>query len=94
VSPIIGGRAVKGPTAKIMSELGIPVDITGIAAYYGDIIDGLVIDTQDAAYKAEIEKMGIKVTITNTLMNDLADKIRLAEAVIRFCDQIASANYS
>ena len=94
VSPIIGGRAVKGPTAKIMSELGIPVDATGIAAYYRDIIDGLVIDTQDAAHKAEIEKMGVKVTIANTLMNDLADKVRLAEGVIRFCDQIATANYS
>ena len=47
VSPIIGGQAVKGPTAKIMSELGTPVTNVSIAAHYRGLIDGLIVDTVD-----------------------------------------------
>ena len=48
VSPIIGGRAVKGPTAKMMQELGLSVDVRTVAAHYGDMLIGYVIDTADA----------------------------------------------
>src|SRR3546814_8111282 len=48
VSPIVGGKAVKGPTAKLMAELGVPVDNAAIAAHYHGVIDGLLIDTTDA----------------------------------------------
>ena len=48
VSPIIGGKAIKGPAAKIMQELGNDVSVLSIAAHYQDLIDGLVIDIQDA----------------------------------------------
>ncbi len=48
VTPIVGGKALKGPTAKIMAELGIAPDARSIASHYGDLIDGFVLDTQDA----------------------------------------------
>ena len=48
VSPIVGGRAVKGPTAKMMQELGLPVSAAAVAARYGDLLDGYVVDTADA----------------------------------------------
>lgn len=84
VSPIVAGKAIKGPTAKLMNELGISTGVTGIAEYYRDIVDGLVIDQQDAHCKAAIEGMGIQVAVTDTIMNDLADKKRLARFVIDF----------
>ena len=48
VSPIIGGRAVKGPTAKMMQELGMPPSAAAVAQRYGDLLDGYVLDTADA----------------------------------------------
>src|SRR5262249_28308196 len=54
VSPIIGGQAVKGPAAKIMDELGMTVSAAGVASFYGRLLDGLMIDTVDAALKDRI----------------------------------------
>jgi LPPG:FO 2-phospho-L-lactate transferase len=82
VSPIIGGQAVKGPAAKIMTELGMPVSPVGVAAFYGSLIDGMVIDTADAALAGEIE--GPEVLVTNTLMRSAEDKRRLAREVLEF----------
>lgn len=87
VSPIIGGQAVKGPTAKIMTELGIPVTTQSIAAHYRGLIDGLVIDAADANEAAGVD---IPVLATPTLMQDLADRKRLAGEVVAFADEIAS----
>jgi LPPG:FO 2-phospho-L-lactate transferase len=81
VSPIVGGQAVKGPTAKIMGELGLRADSAGIAAHYGGLVDGLVIDSSDAA---EAETLDLPVHITRTLMRDADDKRRLACAVLDF----------
>jgi len=68
VSPIVGGDAVKGPAAKIMRELGLSVDVTAIAAHYGDRVDGWVIDRQDAACAAALHDGGHAVCVTETLM--------------------------
>jgi LPPG:FO 2-phospho-L-lactate transferase len=84
VSPIIGGKAVKGPTAKLMEELGVPVDSDAIAAHYAGIIDGLVIDSGDAA------PAGISVMQTDTLMQSLADRVRVAEVALALGQSIAS----
>ena len=53
VTPLVGGRAVKGPTAKIMAELGVPRSAAAIASHYGDLIDGFVLDAADAALRAQ-----------------------------------------
>lgn len=87
VSPIIGGRAVKGPTAKIMAELGLAVNNRSIAAQYRGLIDGLVVDAADAA---DANGLDLPLLATRTLMEDLADRKRLAGEVIRFADAIAA----
>jgi len=86
VSPIIGGQAVKGPTAKMMSELGIAVTTQSIAAHYEGLIDGLLIDSTDTADAASVD---LPVIATNTLMRSLADRERLAHDVLAFCDTLA-----
>src|SRR5262249_48698662 len=87
VSPLMGGKAVKGPTAKIMAELGVAATAQAIAAHYRDLLDGLVIDESDAA---EAPRLGIPSEITSTLMRDLNDRQRLARDVLRFVDNIAA----
>jgi len=89
VSPIIGGQAVKGPTAKIMTELGIPVTIQSIAAHYRGLIDGLVIDTSDAQEEANLD---IPVLSTKILMQDQPDRERLAEEVMAFAGECKLRN--
>jgi LPPG:FO 2-phospho-L-lactate transferase len=87
VSPIIAGEAVKGPTAKIMRELGVEASCPSIARHYAGLIDGLIIDRQDAALAAE---MKLPVVITNTLMRTLEDKIALAGECLTFCSRLTS----
>jgi LPPG:FO 2-phospho-L-lactate transferase len=79
VSPIIGGQAVKGPTAKIMTELGFPVSAAAVARYYGDILDLYIADDAD---ENELSGLGIPVKVMNTLMLTLADRDALATAVL------------
>lgn len=86
VSPLIGGQAVKGPTAKIMNELGLTVTNQSIAAHYRGLIDALVIDTADATDR---EHFDMPVLVTRTMMRDLPDRERLAGGVLVFADSIA-----
>lgn len=81
VSPIVGGAAIKGPTAKIMGELGLPVSAASIAAYYGDLLDGFVIDSADAALAPRI---GTATRCAATVMRHDGDKSRLAAQVLEF----------
>ncbi len=79
VSPLIGGAAVKGPTAKIMAELGIESTPAAIAAHYAGLIDGLVVDSADADAASRIP---LPVFATPTLMKTLEDRVRLARFVL------------
>jgi len=79
VSPIIGGQAVKGPTAKMMAELGLPVDAAAVARHYGDILDVYVADETDAS---EVRGLGLPVTLARTLMLSLEDREALARVVL------------
>jgi LPPG:FO 2-phospho-L-lactate transferase len=79
VSPIIGGQAVKGPTAKMMAELGLPVDAATVARHYRDFLDVYVADEADAAAVAGLE---VPVVLTRSLMQGLADREALARAVL------------
>jgi len=81
VSPIIGGNAVKGPTAKIMRELGRVVNTQTILTHYRDLIDALVIDESDGRDTAGIST---PIMATRTKMETLADRIRLAREVITY----------
>jgi len=84
VSPIIGGKAIKGPAAKMFAELGIEPSALAVARHYRNILDGFVLDTVDSNWEGEIQKLNMKTLTTNTLMNNLEDKTRLAKDVLHF----------
>jgi len=83
VSPIVGGRAVKGPTAKMMQELGLAVSSASVAKRYRDLLTGYIVDQADA------EGIPGKVHIASTLMTTLAEKEALARTVLTFADSLA-----
>jgi LPPG:FO 2-phospho-L-lactate transferase len=82
VSPIIDGAPVKGPADKLMRGLGFEVSAFSVAELYSDFLDAFVLDVADSAEKDRIEKLGIEVEVTNTLMKSLKDKVELARAVL------------
>ena len=79
VSPIIAGQAVKGPTAKMMTELGMVPSSAAVAARYGDLLDTIILDSGDAA---EVDDIDCRVLLAPTLMKTLDDKIALARIVL------------
>ena len=84
VSPVIGGEAVKGPTAKILRELGIEAAASAVARGYADLIDVYVADTIDAATAAPI---GVRLVSAPILMTTIADRERLARLVLAAADE-------
>ena len=82
VSPIVGGRALKGPAAKMMAELGEEVSNAGVARRYAGLIDVLVIDESDAAEAPAVEALGIAAHVAPTIMTTDADKTALAREVL------------
>ena len=89
VSPIVGGRAIKGPTAKMMAELGIPGDAVSVARHYAGLIDGFVLDDVDADSAEAVRALGIETQVTGTVMTSLDDRIRLAREVLDFAEAVA-----
>jgi LPPG:FO 2-phospho-L-lactate transferase len=89
VTPIVGGQAIKGPAAKMLAELGHDVSALGVARYYKDWVDGFVLDAQDACLAREIESLGMKVRVADTMMRNDDDKRRLAAQVLEFVDELA-----
>jgi len=90
VSPIVGGRAIKGPTAKMMAELGLPSGAVEVARHYDGLIDGFVLDSCDAESADAVKALGLAVHVTGTVMQTLNDKTRLAREVLDFAQSIAS----
>jgi LPPG:FO 2-phospho-L-lactate transferase len=86
VSPIIGGQAVKGPTAKMMTELGMSAQAASVARLYDGLIDTFVADNADAG---SLSGSDLKVVFTQTLMSSLADRETLARTVLDVADAIA-----
>jgi LPPG:FO 2-phospho-L-lactate transferase len=88
VSPLIGGKALKGPAAKMYEELGVKPSAAAVAKHYQDILTGFVIDNQDRQELEKIERWRIIALVTNILMKNNQDRFRLAEEVLRFCETI------
>ena len=82
VSPIIAGEAVKGPAAKLMSELGLGPSALGVAQYYRKIISAIVIDGADANLADDIRALGIETAVTNTLMDNVEVSRLLAKTAL------------
>ena len=82
VSPIIGSDAVSGPASKFMKALDIEVSSVGVADLYKDFLDNIVIDDKDSDLESQLKQIINKVTITNTIMNNLGVKKNLAQIII------------
>jgi LPPG:FO 2-phospho-L-lactate transferase len=91
VSPIIGGRALKGPADRILEAQGFEVSPLGIARWYGALLDGLVLDEADAALASDIAALGIQPLITQTIMRETGDRERLAHETLAFAATLARA---
>ncbi|NMG31561.1 2-phospho-L-lactate transferase [Aromatoleum evansii] len=85
VSPLVGGAAVKGPTAKIMAELGVPVTADEITRQYDDLLAGFVLDERDAALR---ERIAVPVHVTDTLMRSADDRVRVARETVDFAKHL------
>jgi LPPG:FO 2-phospho-L-lactate transferase len=89
VSPIVGGHALKGPAAQMLTTLGHEVSALGVARLYVDVVDGFVIDEVDRELGPAIELIGPRVLEAATVMGDEADRRRLAVEVLDFAAALA-----
>jgi LPPG:FO 2-phospho-L-lactate transferase len=88
ISPIVGGFPVKGPAHQLMSGLGLEVSAYKVAESYRDFLDSFIIDYADQCDYERIRKLGVKVTITNTIMKTIKDKMDLAKIVLSSLDLV------
>jgi LPPG:FO 2-phospho-L-lactate transferase len=88
VSPLIGGKTVKGPAAKMYAEMGIMPSAVAIAHHYEGLIQGLIIDKVDEDQIPQIRQCGIIPIAENTLMSDNQKRIDLAKQVHAFCERL------
>jgi LPPG:FO 2-phospho-L-lactate transferase len=86
ISPIVGGRALKGPAAKLMAELGVDVSPMGIVTHFQNRLDGIILDHTDTSLREAIKRLHIQATTRQTVMTSLADKIRLAEELLNWVE--------
>jgi LPPG:FO 2-phospho-L-lactate transferase len=82
ISPIVGGKTVKGPADKLMKALGMECSAAGVAKAYEDFLDTLIIDRVDRKLAPRIESLGIRAVVTQTLMKTMSDKVRLARIAV------------
>ncbi len=87
VTPIVSGAAIKGPSAKIMRELGMDVSAPAVAACYGDLLSGFVLDVRDASDYRPAD-FACRVLVADTIMSREQDKIRLARDVLRWVEDV------
>ncbi|PLP55840.1 2-phospho-L-lactate transferase [Mesorhizobium loti] len=97
VSPLIGGKAVKGPLARLLTGLGIETTTTGVAERYNGLLDGFAIDTQDLVETDDLQERGLSVLPTDILMRNPEDAERLAVEILTWaaalqghCERAAS----
>jgi LPPG:FO 2-phospho-L-lactate transferase len=84
VSPIVGGRALKGPADRMLASLGHEVSATGVARMYAGLVEGMVVDRTDEGERAGIEALGMRVLATESVMRDAEDRARLASETLEF----------
>ena len=82
VSPIVGGKTIKGPADRMMASLGMTPTAAGVAEAYGDFLDVLVIDEEDRDLAAAVEAAGVRAVVAQTIMRGPAEKRALAEVAL------------
>jgi LPPG:FO 2-phospho-L-lactate transferase len=88
VSPIIGGQALKGPADRMLAALGHQATALGVATIYRQFLSGMVIDHADAELAEPIERLGMAVLVTNTIMRGEADRRQLASEILSFAEEL------
>jgi LPPG:FO 2-phospho-L-lactate transferase len=91
VSPVVGGEAIKGPTAKLMRELDIVPSGVSVARHYRGLLNGLIIDHVDASEVEALEAEGVEPLVTGTVMQTDEDRIRLAREALDFAARLKAA---
>ncbi len=89
VSPIVGGKALKGPLDRMMESLGLEVSPFGVAQLYRGFLDGFVIDNVDSSAQSKIEGLGMRVKTTDTIMDSPQAKARLAQETISLAEELS-----
>lgn len=84
ISPLVGGKPLKGPADRLMSGLGLEVSSTQVARLYSDFLDTMVIDLEDSRENEQIEELGLKTLVVDTVMSDLQKAKTLASSVLEF----------
>lgn len=82
VSPIVGGASLKGPSDRMLAQLGMEVSATQVAKLYADFLDVFILDQQDSREQSAIEQLDLQVVLANTVMRDLESKMALAQTVL------------
>lgn len=84
VSPIVGGRALKGPADRMLTELGHEPSVVGVARLYADLAATLVVDEADRALAADVEAAvpGMRCLVTKTVMHDPAGAAELCSTIV------------
>jgi LPPG:FO 2-phospho-L-lactate transferase len=90
VSPIVGGKTIRGPAAKMFIELGIEPSPLSVAEHYHGLLHGIIIDQQDEMYREDIQILGPFVKVADTIMRTMSDHHRLAEEVLTFASEITT----
>ncbi len=90
VSPIVNGGVIKGPADRMMRDMNIEVSPIGIAEFYGDLLDGIVIDLQDREYSSRLQEKGLEVLVTDTIMDSDEKKASLANQVVEFAANVSA----
>ncbi|HSR49214.1 MAG TPA: 2-phospho-L-lactate transferase [Acidobacteriota bacterium] len=87
VSPVVGGRSLKGPTGKMLQELGYEVSAAAVAALYRRIAGHFVLDEADRSLAPRVQSLGLDVHCTRTVMSSQADKVFLAKEILALADR-------
>jgi LPPG:FO 2-phospho-L-lactate transferase len=90
VSPIVGGRALKGPADRMLASLGHEVSATGVARMYAGLVDGMVVDRTDEGERAGIEALGMRALATESVMRDAEGRARLASETLELSAELVT----
>ncbi len=92
VSPIVGNAAVNGPAGILMASQGFEVSVAGVAKFYHDFLDLLVVDSQDAGSAEEVRRTGMRVHCAPIIMRTNNDRVALAQAVLSLALEPSATN--
>lgn len=83
ISPLVSGRALKGPADKMMAELGLTPSALGVAELYRDFLKVFILDVRDEPLKPKVGSLGVKVALTDTIMSSFSKQVMLARETLK-----------